>query len=272
MAYEKAATAYKNCKQQDKCKIAYKKAAEAQCRLHMLHSAGKNFENAGDMAVALKQVTDAVSLYRNAAEMFGDNGTLERAGDTLAKAAAALEAIDPDAALKMYLEVVDKYEGEETGIRKAVDALRKAVNLMLVNNKLDEALNLLKKQVELLESSKQKNDLFKTYLSVLIVHLARNDSVAAGKAYDSYLSAEGFTQSKECLIGGQLLDAVETGSEEALKGCLNQQIFSFLPNQITKLARSLATSVIAPSRGEKGTNSDATQHGGDDDDDLAVLL
>jgi len=270
VAYEKAATAYKNAKQQEKCKIAYTKAADAQSRVNMLHSAGKNYENAADMAVSLKQSDEAVKLYQNAADMFGDNGNGERSGDSLAKAATALETVNPDAALKLYLQTVDHYESEENGIRKAADTIRKAINLALLHNNLDESLNLLKKQCELLEQSKQKNDLFKAYLSVLIVHLARNDSVAAGKAYDSYLSTEGFTQSKECLVGGQLLDAIDNGSEEAIKGCLNQQVWSFLPNQVNKLARTIATSDIAPRR--SGGSGEKEKNTGNSDDDLSGLL
>jgi len=55
-------------------------------------------------------------------------------------------------------------------------------------SRLDEVINLLNKQIELDLKSKQKADLPKAYLSAIIVHLANNDVVAAGKAYDSYLS------------------------------------------------------------------------------------
>jgi len=238
----------------------------------LLHSAGKNYENAGDFAVALKQLPEAVQLFQNAAHMFSSNGTGERAGDSLAKAAKALENDDSEAALKLYEEVVECYESEETGMRKAVETTRKAVNLMLQQNKLDEAIKLLNKQIELDLKSKQKSDLPKAYLSSIIVHLANNDMVAAGKAYDSYLQTEGFTQSKECIVAGQLLDAFETGSMESVKNCLNQQVFSFLPNQITKLARDLTISGVASSGG--GAREKSHEHGSkeEDEDDLAILL
>ena len=167
------ATAYKNGKQQEKAKIAFTKAADAQSKSNLyvprlfsnfltttkfclgrLHSAGKNYENAGDIAVALKQVKEAVQLYQNAAHMFSANGTIERAGDSLAKAAKycpqllacvlyllmcislrALEPDDPEASLKLYLETVESYESEEIGMRKAVETIRKAVNLMLLQNR-----------------------------------------------------------------------------------------------------------------------------------------
>jgi len=47
----------------------------------------------------------------------------------------ALEADDPEASLKLYLETVESYESEEIGMRKAVETIRKAVNLMLLQNR-----------------------------------------------------------------------------------------------------------------------------------------
>lgn len=51
-----------------------------------------------------------------------------------------------------------------------------------------EALNILERQVKLDNGKSHKNDLYKTYVCIVIIHLALNDYTAADRAYQSFLA------------------------------------------------------------------------------------
>eukprot|EP01087_Luapelamoeba_hula_P008538 TRINITY_DN2136_c1_g1_i2.p1 TRINITY_DN2136_c1_g1~~TRINITY_DN2136_c1_g1_i2.p1 ORF type:complete len:177 (+),score=34.32 TRINITY_DN2136_c1_g1_i2:217-747(+) len=126
--YERAATCYKNARQTDKCIEAYIGAAEAQYKCTLLHSAGKNYELAGDVAVSGKQAGKrAVELYQKAAELFHANGLPERAADSLQKAAKALEkdASCLKQALELYQEAAGFYE-DDGKLSKTQEAYKKS--------------------------------------------------------------------------------------------------------------------------------------------------
>jgi tetratricopeptide (TPR) repeat protein len=202
-----------------------------------LHGAGKNWENAAQAARDLKDLAEAVTLYKKASSIYQENGHADKAAEVLSKASRALED-NPEQALPLLISAIDLYEMDEKD-RYAGDAMRRATSLMLRHNKLEEALEMLQREVNLEERQGHINDLHKACVSIIIIHLARNDYVAADKAYNSFLLVQGFAGSPLARAAMGLLDAFEHSSPEALQACLAKQNFSLLDNQVVKLAKSL---------------------------------
>lgn len=132
------------------------------------------------------------------------------------------------------LEDKEVYSGETFKI---------AISLFLKNKKYADCVELMKNQARIFTKLNQLHDLHKGYLSVIVIHLYCDDYVAANNLYTQYCEEQPqFMQSAEGIAAGELLDAFEKRSSDALKAVTNKQLFTFLDNQVTKIARSMVIS------------------------------
>ena len=69
-------------------------------------------------------------MYARAAQFFRDGGNPEKAAETCIKAAKAMTDTDSDGAIKLFIEAIEIYEGEEKHIFIA-DTWRNCLALML---------------------------------------------------------------------------------------------------------------------------------------------
>jgi tetratricopeptide (TPR) repeat protein len=241
LAYEKAALCYKVAKEQDRCKQAHLKAADAQYRCNLIHGAAKNFEAAGHCAREQRNYEEAVQHLRRAASLYAENGTVEKAAEVLTQAARSLEDTNADAAADLLLEAVDMLEPDAK--RGAGDALKRATALLIRSQRIDRAIDVMGKEIEFLvrtnESGKSQHELHRTYLALEVLHLHQNDFVAADRTYNQALSCEGFVSSNEGRAAAELLDAFEKSAPEVLQACLSRQAFTFMDGPVLRLARGL---------------------------------
>eukprot|EP01121_Diplochlamys_sp_Union-15-3_P008952 TRINITY_DN2409_c0_g1_i6.p1 TRINITY_DN2409_c0_g1~~TRINITY_DN2409_c0_g1_i6.p1 ORF type:complete len:100 (+),score=9.57 TRINITY_DN2409_c0_g1_i6:206-505(+) len=92
-------------------------------------------------------------------------------------------------ALQYYNECVDLYDADDKQ-QFASDMYKQALNYFIKLKRWDNAITLLEKMIEVYSSlgSSYISEAWKSHLSIVIIHLAQNDYVAADKYYQSALS------------------------------------------------------------------------------------
>jgi len=272
--YEKAANNYKNAKALDKAKEAFKKASNAQYQIDLPFSAAKHMESAAGMAKDLKQNEEGAELYVKACNFYRENGSGFAAAENLAKAAKLIENTDVEKAMDYLKQACELYEIEDKQ-HFSGDTFKTAVSLFLRHQKFGDTVELLKNQCRVFEKLNQQHDIHKAYLSIIIIHLHCDDYVAANNFYTQFLDTPGFSQSQEGMIAADLLDAFEKRNVDALNACTKKQIFNFLDNQVTKIARGLKISESLVPEHSIGTvsapppsNTTTTTAGDGEEDDI----
>jgi len=188
------------------------------------------------MAKADKEKEEAVKYYEQAAQLFREDGKPDNAAETLVKAAKLIEDKDPEKACVLAEEACSVFEAEDREIF-APNTFKYAVNLILKQDNLEKALDLYGRLARINMHLNQTMDLSKTYLSMIIIHIKRNDSVSAERVYQDMM-VQGPT-SNEGRVASELLQAWEKGTQEEMKAVLAKQTFTFLDQQIMKLSKTL---------------------------------
>eukprot|EP01114_Cavostelium_apophysatum_P015201 TRINITY_DN409_c0_g1_i1.p1 TRINITY_DN409_c0_g1~~TRINITY_DN409_c0_g1_i1.p1 ORF type:complete len:312 (-),score=62.55 TRINITY_DN409_c0_g1_i1:58-993(-) len=235
--YEKAATNFKNAKENTRAKNAYKKAATCYENLNIPFSAGKNLDNAGDMAKVDRDNDEAVQLWEQAAAFYSENASPDKAAETLIKAAKVIEDSNAEKCMQLVGDACSIFEVEERE-QFAPNTFKYAIGVAIKQNKFDQALEYLGRLGKIHTKLKQTHDMPKIHLSAIIIHLKRDDYVSADRVYQEFISTGGMS-SPEVKVAAELLEAYEKADAEALKTCLGRQAFTFLDNNVAKLSRSL---------------------------------
>jgi len=236
--YEKAGTCYKNAKAYDKAKEAFKKSAIAFNNSGITFSAAKNMELAASMAKEGKNIAEAVDLYEQSSNFYREQSSSEKAAETLEKAAKILEDSDQERSLKLVMDACDIYQDDDKE-HYSSQTFKYATALALKFQKYEAVLELLKKRTEVHEKLNQHNDVFKMYLSLIIVNLHIDDYVSADRAYQNAIMYGGFSTAPEARVAQDILDAYEKRNNEALQKSVGGQVITFLDNEIAKLAKGL---------------------------------
>ncbi|CAG8810349.1 23366_t:CDS:2, partial [Gigaspora rosea] len=138
-----------------------------------------------------------------ASDLYLTHMSPDRAGEMLEKGARALEPVNVDNAIEMYVSACSLFESEERG-KFAIDTFRKAVAVMIKN----KSRYITSTQCNEVEAKKQ-------------------------------FQLHAFVQSEESAIACALLDAFEQGDQELVSQIVRKQTVTFLDNEIAKLARGL---------------------------------
>lgn len=181
---------------------------------------------------------NAAAIYSRASDMYLTHGAADKAAEMLEKAGRTTETTNVDKAIEYYIMACTLYEQEDRG-RFAVETFKRTVSVLLKNKRYPKAVEILTRMAEVMEPLANKAALFKVYLSIIITLLEMKDDVEAGKRYDIFLTSPGFAQSDEVRAAGELLDAFEKRDPDMLQTVISQQTFTFLDNEVARLAQQL---------------------------------
>ncbi|KJE96500.1 hypothetical protein, variant 1 [Capsaspora owczarzaki ATCC 30864] len=214
------------------------KLARAMLQIRSYFQAAKAFEAAANSARMLKDMKQASDLYKKSVELYRQNGTNDTAVQVLEKAAKYTEEVDPLQAAQMYLDAIDIQlaEGKK---RQVSEAFRRAAALFLNANKTREAVKALQDHLAVLQEINQLEVAHKNILAIVVVFLKAEDYVAADKAAQDGLSVQRFAMSDEGKAAFDLLEAYDKGDAKGFEAVTKRQVFSFLDNEICKVARNL---------------------------------
>lgn len=99
-----------------------------------------------------------------------------------------------------------------------------------------------------------------------MVQLSKGDSVAAGRARDTYEESE-FSFSKEGDAANSLIEAFDQGDVEKVKELTKTQNFTLLENQVARVAAKLADVCKETAGDMTGARTKGGGGGGGDDED-----
>jgi len=117
---------------------------------------------------------------------------------------------------------------------------------------------------------KQIHNIYKSQLSVIIVHLAQQQWDDAIAAQEKFFETDGYAVSDQGYCGTQLMESFEKSDENMLQETLNSNCLKYLENCISKIAKSLKIYKVTSTK-KLNKNVEAKNKklfGESDDDDL----
>ncbi|XP_054841690.1 gamma-soluble NSF attachment protein isoform X2 [Eublepharis macularius] len=218
---------------------------------------------------------EAVELIEKASMMYLENGTPDTAAIALDRAGKVIENINPSKAIQLYQQTASVFENEER-LRQSVEMYGKASRLLVRGRRLDEATASLQKEKSIYKDIENYPTCYKKTIAQVLVHLHRNDYVAAEKCVRESYSIPGFRESEDCAALEQLLEGYDQQDQDQVSDVCNSPLFKYMDNDYAKLALSLSVrgggikkkSPIAP-QGKAEGSVVTSSHENEEDDEYA---
>ncbi|NXK44489.1 SNAG protein, partial [Chauna torquata] len=246
--YGKAAVAFKNAKQFDQAREACLREAEA----HENNKAAAPHSSV-PLTVSLQEMQrlpEAVQLIEKASMMYLENGTPDTAAIALERAGKLIENVSPEKAVQLYQQAASVFENEER-LRQALEMLGKASRLLVRGRRLDEAALSLQKEKSIYKEIENYPTCYKKTIAQVLVHLHRNDYVAAERCVrESY--------SEDCAALEQLLEGYDQQDQDQVSEVCNLPLFKYMDNDYAKLGLTL----VVPGGGIKKKSPNTAQDKG----------
>ncbi|XP_062915358.1 N-ethylmaleimide-sensitive factor attachment protein, gamma b isoform X1 [Mobula hypostoma] len=269
--YGKAAIAFKNAKQYDQAKDAFLKEAESHQNNRAFFHAAKAFEQAGMMLKEMQKLPEAVQLIEKASMMFVENGTPDTAAMALDRAGKLIENVNLEKAVDLYQQAASVFENEDR-LRQSAELLGKVSRLLVRARRLDEAAGSLQKEKNIYKEIENYPTCFKKTIAQVLVHLHRNDYVAADKCVRESYSIPGFNGSEDCIALEQLLEGFDQQDQDQVFAICNSALFKYMDNDYAKLSLSLrvpggGTKKKSPAQQKNGESAQKQPDGFEEEDD-----
>jgi hypothetical protein len=203
----------------------------------------------------LGQIDKAIEYFETACHMFREHGTPDTAALCLDRGAKMIENKNPEKAAAFYTQATD-VSMIENKPHQAAEFAGKAARMNLKLKKLDEASDMINKQMVYLVEAESDRSCGRIVVCQVIIQLARNDGVAAQKAFND---GQNYVESQEHQILHALLEGVNESDAKKIIATLNHPFIKSLDNEFAKLARDVAV------RYEEAAaqQADETEAGGD---------
>ena len=242
--FEKAGVSFRAAREFERARDAFERASEAHYEIDAVFASGQMLEKAAaslEQVPGKKRADDACIYLERAANRFVEAGEPATAATCLRKAAESYKKRgDPGSrAAPLFLRACEVLE--ETG--KAilgVDTFRATLNFLVSEQKWTDALDFCHRMIKLYEEIKQPSNVFKMYLSIVVLNLCRNDYVAAKAELDKHFDNAKYLTSAECEAAEDILIAWKEGDDLAVENILKTKLaFQYLDREIGKVARKL---------------------------------
>ncbi|XP_006034068.1 gamma-soluble NSF attachment protein isoform X2 [Alligator sinensis] len=233
------------------------------------------YEQAGMMLKEMQKLPEAVQLIEKASMMYLENGTPDTAAIALERGGKLVENVNPEKAVQLYQHAASVFENEER-LRQAVELLGKASRVLVRGRRLDEAALSLQKEKSIYKEIENYPTCYKKTIAQVLVHLHRNDFVAAERCVRESYSIPGFNGSEDCAALEQLLEGYDQQDQDQVTDVCNSPLFKYMDNDYAKLGLTLTVpgggtkkkSPNAPQDKGKGTPT-VGAHADEDDDEYS---
>ena len=233
------ANAFRNSRQYEMAAKAYEEAANCHVAVNSLFLAAKALETAGNLlSQQASKPQEAVVMFQKASDYFVAQGSGDRGGEMLEKAARAVES-NVDQALELYCTSCDVFEQEDK-LKFGVDVYKKAIAFAVRSNRMEKAILLsdrLEKAFIKIGNIPYAQRQALTNVVILLGTMKHNEAQTKFEA-SSQLS-NGFTQSADGRAASDLLTAFQTGDKELYAETIKSNAIRFLDNDVAKLAKSI---------------------------------
>ncbi|KDO25406.1 hypothetical protein SPRG_09348 [Saprolegnia parasitica CBS 223.65] len=238
---EKAAEAFRAGQALDRAAKTYVRLAEVQHKNGAVFRAAMHMETAAKIHLqyAPKQPQPAMQYYQMGSAYYSEMGELGKAAEMLMKGAAALEAVGVSDVKHMYLEACDLMETQDKP-HFAVDVFRKTAAFLVKHKDYADAVVNYERQVALFRAMGQKENMYKSFASIIVLKCAMQDVIAADQAYMTHLQDDGFLSSDECALSEDLIGALKRSDDAQLQVVLKKPQWQYLDTCIGRLVRTLS--------------------------------
>uniref|UniRef100_A0A3B3S6N1 Gamma-soluble NSF attachment protein n=1 Tax=Paramormyrops kingsleyae TaxID=1676925 RepID=A0A3B3S6N1_9TELE len=259
--YSKAAVAFKNAKQFEQAKDAYVKEAEYHTEnkaffFRALEQAGMMMKVSKMALIDMKRMPEAIQYIEKASMMYVENGTPDTAAMALDRAGKLIEPVNVEKAIDLYKKAASVFENEDR-LRQAAELLGKSSRLLVRLRRLDEAAASIHKEKNMYKEIENYPTCFKKTIAQVLVHLHRNDFVAADKCVRESYSIPGFSGSEDCVAMEQLLQGYDEQDEDVVNRVCSSPLLKYMDNDYAKLAVTLKV----PGGGKKKKSPTVPQGG-----------
>ncbi|XP_017301456.1 gamma-soluble NSF attachment protein-like isoform X3 [Diaphorina citri] len=233
--YSKAATCFKGAKSFQQCKEYLLKAANCYETNKSAYHAAKHLEQAIMMCKELNDLTDVENLAKQAATLFLEQGNREAASTVLEKGAKSLEELKSDAALTLYSRAADVAHGEDN-YKQAAEYISRAARMCVRVKEFDKAADLIRQEIGYHQESEHLLAIGRLAVALVLVQLARGDTVAAEKAFKEWGNC---CEAPEVQTLEKLLQAFDEEDPEGARQALNDPFIKHMDVEYSRLARDL---------------------------------
>ncbi|GBN50203.1 Gamma-soluble NSF attachment protein [Araneus ventricosus] len=265
LEYSKAATCFKAAKVLGQCKDCFLKAAECYRKNNSFFSAAKNYEQAAMIYKEMEDYQNAVQLIERACQLFREHGTPDTAALALEKGAKMIESKCPEMALELYKKAMDVVMTEDRPTQASEHAA-KASKILIRLKRFDEAVNMVRKEQEFHLATDNTRAVGRLVVSEVLIHLMREDYVAADKAFK-----EGYhyCERDESNTLMDLLEGYDQGDAEQLNRALNSPFIKHMDVEYARLARSLLVPETEKNEATQKASASASTAANDEEDEFA---
>ncbi|KAG8222645.1 hypothetical protein J437_LFUL003767 [Ladona fulva] len=233
--YGKAATCFKNAKSFEQCKECLLKAADCHKQNKSWFHAAKCMEQAVLACKDLGDLRDVQSLAQRAAYLFQQHGSPESAASVLDKAGKLLEAQYPDQALRLYQQAADVVMIEDNP-KHAAEFCSKVSRIMVKLQMYDQAADAVRREIGLQQQCESTAAVGRLAVVLVLVQLAREDTVAAEKAFKEWGN---YCDPQEVQTLEMLLQGFDEEDGDMVSRALNSPFIRHMDVEYSRLARDL---------------------------------
>ncbi|ESO06693.1 hypothetical protein HELRODRAFT_184947 [Helobdella robusta] len=266
--YGKAAIAFKNAKSYNEAIDCYLKQLEAEKAHGSLYQAAKAAESAAMLCKEKGDFIRAGDLVEQASELYLEHGVGDTAAIMLSRGAKMLEQATPEKSIQLYKKACDVAEAQDR-MKECTENIGRAARVCIKIKKFDDAAKYIGQELDFMSRTNHGGVLNKLVMGLVLVHLHREDYVAADQSFQKALRQyTGFRDSDEAGPIETFLEAYNDGNGEKAESIARGSLFAYMENEFTKLARDLKypKSSTTPATTSAKDSSAAAGGGGEEED------
>ncbi|XP_071443899.1 gamma-soluble NSF attachment protein-like [Hetaerina americana] len=251
--FSKAATCFKNAKSFEQCKECLLRAADCHKQNKSWFHAAKCMEQAVLACKDLGDLRDVQSLAQRAAYLFQQHGSPESAAQVLDKAGKLLEAQYADQALRLYQQAADVVMIEDNP-KHAAEFCSKVARIMVKLQMYDQAADALRREIGLQQQCECTAAVGRLAVALVLVQLAREDTVAAEKAFKEWGN---YCDPEEVQTLEMLLQGFDEEDGDMVSRALHSPFIRHMDVEYSRLARDLPLpkGIVLPKPAKDGSTA-----------------
>jgi len=266
--WETATNAWRNAVKQyqlagDNAKFKYLDTLKDSAKAHEMidggyHTAAQAWEKAGQMLAEMKETADAAECYKKASKDYLLNNNPDAAGKMMMKAAQSIGDSDKDAAISLLNDACTIFEDADR-VKLSDETFKKSISLTLKLNRYPDAIEFLKRQNKIyLELGTFDRDLYKNLLTIVVIYFSIDKYSQAEEEFKTWDGMSNWARSDEYEAADGMIQAWRSGSLEEFTAIKKKNVFNYLDNEVTRMARKLELDVDSkpPAVGDEDSKVD----------------
>lgn len=233
--YTKAATCFRIAKYYEQAKDCHLKAADCHKQNRSLFHAARSLEQAILICREMGDLHSVSDLAEKACSWYQQQGSCDAAAGALDKAAKIIEQKEPEQALRLYQRAADVVCIEDNA-RQGAEYVSKTARILVKLKMYDQAADAVRREIGLHQQSENLPAIGRLAVVLVLVQLARGDTVAAEKAFKEWGNC---CDAPEVQTLEMLLQAYDEEDPEGARKALNSSFIKHMDVEYARLARDL---------------------------------